>query len=247
MIKKKVTTNKDVSEAITNCIKKISGPRDSKFFTEMLTGLVKNNSFPIELLDSVLVPPASIGKTRFDQIYDAVMSLVFPEYRENTIARLLGPAPESGIKIWRAMFPERFGITHVLIRATSYQEAFAFACDYACRLSLHVYNKIPTDLSIRVMFMSEGALRRHLSLREVNRRKKRRDLKLEAREYTSKQLNGARIAAAGSPRDPKYSIFRYMEKKDLRRITEAGGPSRISSIESETYKPSLRKRRPKTL
>ena len=232
----------DASKAIDACVRRISGPSDREFIRSTLEGLVRNNVIPVALLDVLPVPPARAGRTRFDQLYEAAMSLVFPEYRENTIARLLGPdPPEQGIKIWRAIFPEKYMLTHVLLRAHTYQEAFSLACDYACRLSLHMFNRVPVDLTVRVMFMSEGALRRHLTLREVNRKKKRRDLQLEARDYTDKQLNGARIAALGPPRDPSHTVFRYSEKKDLRRIKEAGGPARTSAVQSESHKPSVRK------
>lgn len=237
-------SDEETEKAVEECAGRVAGKKDYEFFKSMLLGLVRNNVIPVDLLDSVPAPPAGVGKTRFDQVYDAAMSLVFPDYRENTVARLLGPSPpDPGVKIWRAIFPDRFGLTHVLLRARTYQEAFALACDYACRLSLHVYGKIPVDLSVRVMFMSESALRRYLSLREVNRKKKRRDLQLEAREFTPRQVNGARIAAAGPPSDPRHSIFRYAERKDLRSIRSAGGPARESSVESESHKPHLRRRR----
>lgn len=247
MARRKITAE-EASEAAERCARRVSGPKDRDFFRKALADLVLNNVVPVELLDSVPSPPAGVGKTRFDQLYDAAMSLVFPEYRKGTIRRLLGEgAPDPEIRIWRAIFPDRFKVDHVLLRAHTYQEAFALACDWACRRSLHQFGKVPVDLTVRVMFMSESALRRFLSLREVNRRKKRRDLQLEAREFTPKQVNGARIAAAGPPRDPRYSLFRYAEKKDLRRILESKGLARTSAVESESHKPSARKRRPEAL
>lgn len=234
-------SKEEFDQAIIKCAKRISGPKDRIFIQKYLNMLVKNNSIPLELLDHIPVPPQESGKTRIDQLFDAAMQLVFPGYRDNTMNRLLGPDHSENIKIWRIIFPMRFRISHVLLRAETYQEAFAKACDYGCRLSLHLFGKIPVDLSIRVMFMSEAALRRHLALREVNRKRKGAlRLQLQNRKMTPRQISGARIAALGPPTGPDHQIFRYVEKKDLRRVREGTGRARLSSVESESFrKPKL--------
>ncbi len=129
------------------------------------------------------------------------------------------------------------------MRADTYQEAFAFAADYACRVHLHLFRTIPVDLTVRVMFMSERALGRHLSIRRSVRTKKQQELKLMARVFTHKQLSGARLAALGPPTFPNYSIFKYVETKDLRRISTTG-KARTSIIEIESSRPKFRKNAP---
>lgn len=149
--------------------------------------------------------------------------------------KLLGYVPGgAGTKIWRVVVPERFGITHVLLRAPTFQEAFALACDYACRASLRLYQRIPADLTIRVMFMSEKALRRYLDIRWSNRMRQRKQFQMEGREFTPRQIYGARLVALGRPDDPRYSIARYSESKDLKRLHKERGISRTSAVESES-------------
>jgi hypothetical protein len=133
------------------------------------------------------------------------------------------------------MLPEKFGLSHVLIRATTFHEAFSLGCDYACRMSLRLYQRVPTDLTIRIQFVSEKAIRRMLDLRWANRVKKRKQLQLEGREYTPKELMGARLAAVGTPKHPYFSIAKYAENKDLKTIRKRLGVTRPSAVESETF------------
>jgi len=202
----------------------------------MLNEVVKNNILPLDLLDYIPLKAKEAQKTRFDQLYDAVMCLAFPEYKENTLERLLGASSKSLTKIWRVIIPDKYKISSVLIRADSYPQAFARACDYTCRVSLRIHQRIPNDLTIRVVFMSEKALRRHLDIRWANRVKKRKQLQLEGREFTSKQINGARLIALGDPNDSYHQIIKYSESKDLQRIRESSNKIRISEVESEAYK-----------
>ncbi len=240
--KRKIKIDEEGSKILEECISRIAAPKEADFVRETLRALVLNNAIPLAILPYVPVPARKAGQTRFDQLYAASMALVFPEYRETTVARLLGPGySDPSLKVWRAIFPDKFKLTHVLLRAHTYQDAFALACDYACRLSLHLFHKIPVDLTVRVMFMSESALRRHLTIREITRNKKRLELKLEAREFTFKQLTGARLAALGPPKDPKYSIFKYVETKDLDKLYR-DGISRVSCIEMESRKKGSRLR-----
>lgn len=228
-------------ERFEGYVERVSSEKDRPYVKEALREMILNNAIPLKILRDMPLPPREVGKTRFDQLYAASMALVFPGYRETTLGRLLGPEgfdPE--IKIFRAIFPEKFKVTHILLRARTYQEAFALACDYACRVSLRLFKKIPPDLTIRVLFMSESSLRRHLSIREVTKTNKRQQLKMEGRQFTDKQLRGARLAALGPPSDPNYSIFKYSEVKDLTRLRNSG-VTRTSAVETESFRGKLRK------
>ena len=163
------------------------------------------------------------------------MALIFPGYTRSTLERLLGPPINSSIRIWRVILPEKSHITHVLIRAESYPQAFALGCDYACRMSLRLYGKIPTDMTIRVMHMGERALRRYLDLKWSNRTARRRKFQREGREISPRQLRGARLCALGSPKSPLYSIARYCEQKDLDRVRRFKNLARNSAVESESF------------
>lgn len=226
-------------ERLDECARRIASPKERPWFRELLRQIADGNAAPLELLEQIPVPPEQAGKTRFDQVYDACDMLAFPGYRPETLERLLGPgaavAPET--KIWRAMFPPRFGLAHVLLRAESFQQAFALACDYACRASLRSSGGIPPDLTVRVQFVGEKAVRRMLDLRWANRVKKRRQLQLVGREHSPKELSGARLVALGDPGSPGYRVFRYAEKRDLLKVLKSSGRVRVSSVETETHAP----------
>jgi len=223
-------------EAVEECVRRIAARKDAPYFRHFLTELVGNHAIPAGLLEHVPVPAAEAGKTRFDQLYDAAMSLVFPGYRRETLERLLGPLEGSGRKVWRILLPDRFRMVHVLIRARTFQEAFSLGCDYACRASLRIFGKIPTDLTIRVAFMSERAIRRMLDIRGANKSNKRKQLKLVGREFTERQLNGARLIALGHTKEARHSVVKYTEKKDLDRIRTHAGKTRTSAVEYESYR-----------
>lgn len=222
-------------------IMRVSSPKERAYVREMLREFLQHNVLNLELLEHIPQPPVVVEKSRFDQLYDAAMSLAFPGYRSETLERLLGPSYKDrpNTKIWRCIYPEKFGLTHVMIRASSFQEAFALATDYACRLSLRMYRKIPIDLTIRVLFVSEKALRRTLDMRWANRVKKRKQLQLEGREFSSKELTGARLAAIGHNLQGSYNVFHYMEARDIRQILRQKDKIRISSIETETFQDEL--------
>lgn len=226
------------SEAAEACARRISSKKEREYFRRALEDLVKNNAIPAELLDSVPVRAGSAGKSRFDQLYDAAAFLAFPGYREETLGRLLGPGAGEGgdTKIWRAMFPPRFGLAHVLIRAPDFRTAFALGCDYACRLSLRMFRRIPTDLTVRIQFVSEKAVRRMLGLRWANRVKRRKQLQLIGREFTPKEIAGARLVALGRPGTEEHSVFRYAEKRDLNKVLRGHGTVRVSAVETETFR-----------
>jgi hypothetical protein len=226
-------------ERLEEYIQRASSPKDRDYFRAMFVDFIHNNTIPLDLLKEIPIPAHKANKTRFDQLYDAAMSLAFPGYRNETLEKLLGPGAEVSpeIKIWRAIFPPKFKLSHVLIRANSYQHAFALGCDYACRMSLRLYRKIPFDLTIRIQFVSEKAVRRMLDMRWANRVKRRKELQLEGRKYTPKELAGARLVALGQPDQPEYSIAKYAEARDLKNILRKQNRVRISSVETETFRP----------
>jgi hypothetical protein len=223
--------------AVTKCVKRFRGEKEKQYLASLLRSMLLNNAIPIELLDSVPVSPIETGKTRFEQLFDAAMNVAFPSYRPETLKRLLGPRASmtEQTKIWRVILPPRFKLAHVLIRADSFQEAFALACDYACRATLRVFGKIPADLTVRVMLVTEKAIRRRLDMRWANRVNKRRQLQLVGRVYSPKEVQGARLAALGYPSNPHFRLARYVEKKDLGRILKSKGLARVSSVESEVF------------
>jgi len=223
--------------AIEKCVKRFRGIKEKQYIAALLKLMLMNNSIPIELIDSIPASPSETGKTRFEQLYDAAMEVAFPGYRSETLEKLLGPNAHitEQTKIWRVVLPPRFKLAHVLVRADSYQEAFALACDYACRASLRIHGKIPSDLTVRVMFVTEKAIRRRLDMRWANRVNKRRQLQLVGRMYSSKEIQGARLAAFGYPSNPNFRLARYVEMKDLGKISKQKKLVRVSSVESEVF------------
>jgi hypothetical protein len=226
------------SEVLQYLKKNIGMEKDTEYFMSIITDLIINNAVPIELIKNVPQKASLIGKSRFDQLYDASMSLAFPSYGEETLQKLISGNTED-TKIWRAVYPEKYKLSHVLIRASSYQEAFALACDFGCRVSLRIYKTIPSDMTIRVSFMSEKAVRRYLKIRWANRLNKRRKLQLVGREFTSKEVSGAKLIALGH-RDSNYSIIKYSEKIDLSRIKKKHGVIRSSKVEHEAPRKRMR-------
>jgi len=227
----------EVDKRITTCLKRLRCGKDAPYFRSLLEAMIYQGVIPEDLLKTLPVPAQNGGKTRFDQLYGAAMSLMFPEYREETLRRFLGPGvPIDEDKVWRICFPEKFRVAHVFMRAGSFQQAFALGCDYACRLSLRAFGVIPADLSIRVMFVSERALRRILDMRWAAKTHKRMQLKLVGREFTPRMLDGARLAALGPPDAPMHSIARYAEIKDLEKVRKSKGLVRRSPVESEVFR-----------
>jgi hypothetical protein len=218
-------------------VRRFARGSDKEYFRELLTKVVNQNAIPLEVFDEVPSSPLVAGKTRFDQIFDAAMFLAFPSYRPETLAALMGPqsslVPDT--KVWRVMFPPQYGVSHVLIRAASMQEAFALGCDWACRQSLRVWGRVPSDLQLRIHFVSEKAIRRKLELRWANRVHKRRQLQLVGRVHTSKEILGAKSAALGRPDDRMYPVARYCEARDLKRLLRERDVVRVSSVEQELH------------
>jgi hypothetical protein len=76
-----------------------------------------------------------------------------------------------------------------------------------------------------------------LKLRWANRVKRRKQLQLVGRVYTSKEITGARLVALGDPKTPEHTIFKYAEARDLRKILRMQEKVRVSSVETETFRP----------
>lgn len=229
-------SDREIKKIIDAKCKKIGSLKDRDYFASMMLDLVRNNMIPVEVFESIPEPANLAKKSRFDQIYDAAMHIVTPNYRKDTLEALLGEikeGEEDSIKIWRVVFPSKLGIPSVILRASSFQDAFALGCDYACRVALRQNRKIPIDLTVRVLFMGEKAVRRFLSLRWANRVQKRKQYQLEGREFTSKQIQGARLAALEAKGNPNRSIANYAELKDLLKLREKAGLVRISAVEHE--------------
>ena len=229
----------EAHQAIEGCLKRLRCGKDAPYFRQLLESMVLHGAVPVDLLKILPVPAQEAGRTRFDQLFEAAMALAFPEYRTETLKRFLGPDAgkirPSEDKIWRILFPDKYGLAHVLMRAGSYQQAFALACDYACRASLRAYGRVPADLTIRIMFVGERALRRILDMRWAAKTHKQQQLKLLGREFTPRMMKGARLAALGNPRNPLHSVARYAEMKDLVKV-RAKGLDRSSPVESESFK-----------
>jgi len=105
-------------------------------------------------------------------------------------------------------------------------------------MSLRLYKEIPYDLTVRIQFVSEKAVRRMLKLRWANRVARRKQLQLIGRVYTPKEVTGARLVALGDPKTPEHSIFKYAEARDLRKILKIQEKIRVSSVETETFRPN---------
>lgn len=229
--------DKTPEEILEEAVNRCSRGADRVYFRALLAKILDSNALPVEVLESVPVPALQAGKTRFDQIFDALMHVAFPAYREETLAKLLGPGAPTGqdVKIWRVIVPPQFKVAHVLIRATSMQEAFALGCDYACRMSVRLHGRVPADLTIRVQFTSEKALRRLLGLRWANRVIKRRTFQLVGRVFTKREVAGAKSAALGHPDQRLYPLARYADARDMKRLlAQKDLPVlRVSSVEQE--------------
>jgi len=227
-------------EALEKKLLEVTNETDREYFRVVILDMLRNNAIPEGLLEHVPVPARVAGKTRFDQLYDAASSIAFPGYSQAVLEMLLGPGADPEVRVWRVMLPRDFGIRHCIIRASSYQEAFAFACDYACRMSLRLYRRIPSDITIRVQFVSDRALRRILDVRWRNRTKKRQELNVEGRVFTSKDVQGARMAALGRPGTGEYRLAWYADRQDLIKILRHKDQVRCSVIEYESL-PKKRK------
>jgi len=225
-----------VAEWIDAALDRFAFPKDREYFKELLTKIVEQNAAPAEMFMEVPQKPAKTGLTRFDQIYAAMQYVSFPPYSKTIIRALLGTNEEFHTKVWRVSLPDRFKVGNTLIRAETYQDAFALACDYACRIHLRLYKTIPRDLTLRVQYMSGVAIAKYLGVRQKIRNNKSRIYYSGAsREFTPKQVLGARTAALGHTHsDPSRSIPIYADRTDQHKARRYQGMIRIVNVELES-------------
>lgn len=218
-------------------LKNLSAP-DRAYWQEFFFELLKNKVLPITFFKEFPESVTEIGKSLFDQVYDSCVKSMVPDYSEDVVESIIGLGnyvSDPSIKIFRAMYPENFGLNGVLIRARSFQEAFAFACDYGCRFHLREFRKFPTDLNIRVSYVNEKFMRRLMDVRHMNRNKKRRNFNLSSKAtWTEKQRCGVRNAASCHPASEYYSIVRYAEDKSNVELKKSG-LVKSSCIEQESF------------
>ena len=224
-----------LEEGIGMYLSRIGTPERGKYVQELLRDMIANRCIPVELLEHVPVRPRLVGKTRFDQMYDAAMAVAFPEYSSRVRTSLTGNEKDEKMKAWRVILPEKYGIGHAIVRATSFQEAFALGCDYACRVSLRIFRVVPSDLTVRVSFMNDLSLKRFFDIRSLNCAKKRREKKVgKDRIFTRKQVLGAWLCALGHKKGSEsHSIAKYVEVDDLSRIASGMGLTRMSPVVTE--------------
>jgi hypothetical protein len=229
--------DEELEEALLRCVARMGKREKDTYILGMLRDLVRNNSVPLKLLESVPADAKAAGKTRFDQVYDAAMVLAFPVYDPKVREALTGDAKCESVRAWRVTLPKEYGVTNVTVRAGSFQEAFAMACDYACRVSLRVHRRIPDDLTVRVKLVSNQTLKRFFDIRSKNKMMKRagRGGRGTGRTFTMKQVMGARLAALGHPKGSReLSVAKYVELKDLAKVRKAG-KAKVSSIVTEHF------------
>jgi len=244
MIREERREMKRASEAagrrqlVEECVQRICRPDEREAFLEFLTALVENNAIPASLLTTVPRRASKAGATRFDQIYDVCMFLAFPDYAPKVHDTAFGPDAPEDMKLWRVILPREYGLSHVIVRSQSFQQAFSLACDYACRLSLRERRRIPGDLTIRVQFMDNVVTSRMLDIRQAVKYRQRVLSGTKGREFSAKDIAGARLVAIGRREGKNYSIFKYMDNMDLRNLEEGLGRRRLSAVDKETFRPA---------
>ena len=231
-----VPSDYTVAEWIDAALDRFALQTDREYFKELLTKIIEQNAAPAEMFAVLPQKPQKTGITRFDQIYQAMQYISFPPYSKSIINGLLGTGEEFHMKVWRVSLPERFKVGNTLIRAETYQDAFALACDYACRIHLRLYKSIPRDLTLRVQYMSGVAIAKYLGVRQKIRNNKSRVYYSGAsREFTPKQILGARTAALGhAHNDPNRSIAIYADRTDQHKARRYQGMIRIVNVELES-------------
>lgn len=218
-----VLNDEEINHYISLAIKRMKIKKDVSYYEELLYILIKSKAIPIELLSEIPQDASSSGKSRFDQIYDAVLEIHFPEYSNRLLSEFQSEPLNTKLKIWRAMFPRQYKISSIFLRAESFQEAFALSCDYLCRLSLRLFKQIPRDMTIRVAYVSESALKAHYKIKQAVNKKRRSVRNTRTRGFTNKQMNGARTAGLGvKPGEKDFSIIKYGEYRDNYLLKRAG-------------------------
>ncbi len=222
---------------VEECVDRICRPEEREAFLEVLWALVENNVIPASLLTTVPQKASKAGSTRFDQIYDVCMFLAFPDYAGKVRERAFGPGAPESLKLWRVLLPKEYGLSHVVIRAQGFPEAFALACDYACRLSLREHRRIPGDLTVRVQFVPDQSAARMLDIRRAVKYRQRVLSGTKGRQFSAKDVAGARLVAIGPREGNHFSVFKMAENLDLRALEERRGIRRLSAVDKETFRP----------
>lgn len=245
--KKRETPNEKRERIIhTACVRVCSSSKKSPaalYVRKLLEDLVDSGSIPLQVLEEIPRLPGAVQKTRFDQIYDAVMFLAYPEYPEDVRQAILGPEdPDPSIRVWRVILPREFGLYNVMLRAPTYPLAFARACDYVTRRHVRERRTVPQDLHFQVKYVTESELRRHFKIRRVNKRRASK-VRGDEQEFslTDRQLYGVRRAALGPPDSPDHRVIHYIEKRDNEKLSQSRDGRkvlRVSSVELETYRSS---------
>lgn len=234
-----------IEEALKRYRKRV-GEQKYSYLEDLLRDLMKRSLFPIELLDKVPEPAYKSGITKFDQIYQAAMFFAHPQYSGYTHEQLTGSKEPSDLRVWQVIIPPGLGPNHVLIKANSYQEAFALGCDYVCRASLRVNKKIPTDLNIRVIYVTNRELKYMLKVKDQNKLKNRRkrehqsEKKKTYQKFSRRQIIGATAVALGHDKKSEmYSILKYIDKKELDIIQKKFQVHRITNVLTQYYPEDL--------
>ncbi len=233
LAKPKVVTEQDMSK-INTFVKNIDGEKSQTYFAEFLKNLIATGTVPVEALEGLPARPSKVGKTRFDQLYDLAQLITFMNYSESTIKGLLGEGGDLNTRLWRVVLPKEYGIASIYLRAPTYQDAFALACDYVMRVSLRLNQIIPQEMTIKVESVTDQEARGMIAFRNKDRKRHARILNFKMPEVTPRQLRGIRLAALGyAMNDPRRSIVRYIEEKEVKYVNRVPGIARISAVDSE--------------
>lgn len=219
-------------------IDKISRNKKEKVFWKQYLEKIQSAGYNLDLYLRYLNKPSDSMMTRIDQIYEISHLIEFPLYSDDTLSSIFGDKYNNNVRIWRIILPKDLKYMNVLIRAASFQEAFAYANDYACRTSLNMHGKIFPDMTIRVKYVKENEIRKILQIRKSNSGK--------IRKTTPRQVFGKRICAIGSILDSNYSIMKYIEYKDLKVLRDVFGKARINCIETEIHRRGRKKHKKDT-
>lgn len=210
---------------------------DKQIWFDHIHTIIKKYKVPLEKLDLIPDTAIVVGKSRFDQLYDLCCYLSHIPYKEKTLHGFLGQdlkEEDRNIKLWRCFFNEELQIQNVIIRASSFQEAFARAADYGARVYFKLNKIIPRNMTVRVEYVRDLEVRALNLVRTANRVKTRNKKGLQSAESVERYENGLIIAALGHQSLSDYSIYKYVEKKDLKDLA-LRGIRRISHVEAERY------------
>lgn len=210
-----------------------------ELFFFMLKDLIEHRMLNVSHLEKI---PTTVfkhpeSKTRFDQLYDAAMNTAFPDYAEEIVQQMFGEREiqkeEKSTRLWRVILPAHHKIAHAFIRARSYQEAFAFACDYVCRASLLGFHVLPFDLTVRVQAVSEDEVREIYRLRTANNKVAARKKGFEHEKITDKQVGNSTKPHGVDPKTPEFALVKYLAARDMDNL-KLRNVVRLSALDQET-------------